>query len=168
MNYWGIDPSSNSLSLAVDPDRDFNKDKYGKLYLNTGFIVIQNNKKTYEIMDAWKACPDDGGAHPECVKFRLNDPGKPTDQGGFGTFIRYDFPKDIKELPCSEANGYPDSDSGCEGRFIRHLWTGKDDWIKIFVGEQVPGPYLEIFHQEFLDQKKSFYVTEKELFGGSS
>ncbi|KAK5989426.1 hypothetical protein PT974_10945 [Cladobotryum mycophilum] len=165
MNYWDIDPATNSLALAVDPDREFNKDKKGKLMLNTGFIVAQNNPKTYEIMNAWEGCPEANGRYPECVEFRLNDPGRPTDQGGFGTYVRYDYPNDIKELSCQDANGYPDSGSDCEGKFIRHLWTGKDSWIKIFVGEQVPGPYLEMFHKEYLAEKSSFYITEKQLMG---
>jgi hypothetical protein len=163
LNYWDISPTNNSLALAVDPDREYNKDKFGKLMLNTGFIITQNNPKTYEIMDAWAGCPEENGKHPECVEFRTNSPGRPTDQGGFGTFIRYDYPEDIKQLACTDANGFPNSDSECEGRFIRHLWTGKDSWIKIFVGQQVPGPYLEMFHKEFLESKPEFYITEKDL-----
>ncbi|KAL6898601.1 putative subunit of Golgi mannosyltransferase complex [Trichoderma evansii] len=163
LNYWDISPTNNSLALAVDPDREYNKDKFGKLMLNTGFIITQNNAKTYEIMDAWAGCPEENGKHPECVEFRTNSPGRPTDQGGFGTFIRYDYPDDIKQLACTDANGFPNSDSECEGRFIRHLWTGKDSWIKIFVGQQVPGAYLEMFHKEFLEAKPEFYITEKDL-----
>lgn len=165
MNYWQLDPQVHSLSLAEDPDRSFNKDKFGKLYLNTGFIIAQNNKKTYEIMDAWDKCPDEGEPYPECTEFRKASPGRPTDQGGFGTFVRYTYKDNIKTLPCMEANGFPLSDSGCHGTFIRHLWTGKDDWIKIDVGTQTPGPYLEMFHKQYLAEKKDFYVTEQTLLG---
>ncbi|KAH0489881.1 hypothetical protein TgHK011_001373 [Trichoderma gracile] len=168
LNFWNLDPRNNSLALAVDPNREYNKDKFGKLMLNTGFIVAQNNPKTYEIMDAWAGCPEEDGKHPECVEFRTNSPGRPTDQGGFGTFIRYDYPDDIRQLPCTDANGFPNSDSECEGRFIRHLWTGKDSWIKVFVGQQVPGRYLELFHKEFLDEKPKFYITEKDLMAKSA
>lgn len=163
MNYWQLHPKTNSLALAADPGSDNNKDKFGKVYLNTGFIIAQNNEKTYEIMDAWQNCPEEGGDHPECVEFRKNRPGKPTDQGGFGTYIRYDFPKDIKELPCTEANGFMESKSGCDGIFIKHLWTGKDSWIKVAIGEQVPGRLLPLFHKRFLAEKKDYYITEKEL-----
>lgn len=164
MNYWHLSPETNSLALASDPPEDHNKDKFGKYYLNTGFIVAQNNDKTFEIFDAWEGCPEETGKHPECVKFRKADPGQPTDQGGFGTFIRYDYPKDIKELPCNEANGYPQSESKCHGDFIRHLWRGKDDWIKITVGEgEFPGDVLETLHRQFLREKDYFYLTEAEL-----
>lgn len=163
LNYWQLSPESNSLALALDPDLEGNKDKFGKLYLNTGFIVAQNKPTTYEILDALQRCPDDDGPYPGCREFRYNAPGQPTDQGGFGTFVRYNFTQNIRELPCVEANGFPQGDSGCKGQFVRHLWTGKSDQIKIDVGEQVPGPYLQIFHQQFRDEQDSFYLTEDAL-----
>ncbi|KFA79789.1 hypothetical protein S40288_00747 [Stachybotrys chartarum IBT 40288] len=163
MNYWDIRSDNNSLALALDPEHPNNHDEFNKTYLNTGFIVAQNNPKTYEIMREWQACAEEGGRHPDCVNFRFNRPGKPTDQGGFGTYIRYDFPDDIKELPCAEANGFPESRSGCQGTFIRHLWTGKKNWIKQVVGQQMPGSFLEIIHKQFLGEKSSFYLTEEQL-----
>lgn len=168
MNFWDIHPDTNSLALALDPGSNNNKDKFGKVYLNTGFIIAQNNPKTFEIMDAWQACPDEGGAHPNCTEFRTNGPGRPTDQGGFGTYIRYDFPEDIKELLCTEANGFPESRSGCDGKFIKHLWTGKKDWIKIAIGEQLPGKSLELFHDQYLKEKGTYFVTEEELMAGKT
>lgn len=164
MNYWGLHPTTNSFALAFDPKHKNNMDKFGGVYLNTGFIVLQNNKKTYEILDAWEQCPEEGGTHPECVEFRTNRPGKPTDQGGFGTFIRYDFPDpEIISLPCTEANGFPESHSGCDGQFIRHLWTGKKNWIKVNIGKQIPGKYLEMFHKQFLAEKPTFWMKDKDL-----
>ncbi|KAK4089010.1 hypothetical protein Purlil1_6443 [Purpureocillium lilacinum] len=163
LNYWQLYPDSNSLGLAVDPDNDFNKDRFHKLYLNTGFIIAQNNPTTYKIFDAWQKCPDDGEPYPECTQFRLNAPGQPTDQGGFGTFVRYNFTEHIRELPCTEANGFPESDSGCKGQFIRHLWTGKNDQIKIDVGEQLPGPYLQMFHERFTAERSYYYINEPDL-----
>ncbi|KAF4977917.1 hypothetical protein FZEAL_5622 [Fusarium zealandicum] len=163
MNYWQLHPKTNSLALAADPNAKGNQDKFEKVYLNTGFIVLQNNEKTFEILKEWDDCPNEGGKHPECTEFRKNKPGKPTDQGGFGTFIRYDYPKDIKELACTEANGFMESRSGCDGKFIKHLWTGKGTWIKAHIGQQLPGALLETFHRKFIEEKKSFYVTETDL-----
>ena len=163
LNYWQLHPENNSLALAADPDKDWNKDRYGKVYLNTGFIVAQNNPMTYNIFDAWDKCADDGSPYPGCTDFRYNNPGQPTDQGGFGTFVRYNYTHAIRELPCSEANGYPQADSGCNGEFVRHLWTGKWDQIKIDVGEQLPGPFLEAFHEQYRDEMDTFYMTEKDL-----
>lgn len=165
MNYWQLDKYNTSLALALDPDLEHNKNKFGELYLNTGFIVAQNNQKTFEVMDAWEHCPDDDSKYPECQEFRLNDPGRPTDQGGFGTFIRYDYAESIKQLPCTEANGFLESKTGCAGLFIQHLWTGKWDWIKVRIAEQLPGKLLEIFHNQFKEEKESFYYKEAELMG---
>lgn len=167
MNYWRINPDNNSLALANDPDEDYNKDRWGRIYLNTGFIVAQNNAKTYQILDAWNRCADDGEPYANCTEFRKNSPGRPTDQGGFGTYIRYDYFDDIRELPCTEANGFPLSGTDCHGQFIRHLWTGKDDHIKVEVGMQTPGPYLELLHRQFLAEKSSFHLTEKQLLHGT-
>jgi hypothetical protein len=164
MNYWGLHPTTNSFALAFDPKHPNNEDQFGGVYLNTGFIVLQNNKKTYEILDAWEECPEPGGKHPDCVDFRTNRPGKPTDQGGFGTYIRYDYPApDIISLPCTEANGFPESHSGCEGKFIQHLWTGKKNWIKILIGKQMPGQFLELIHKGFRADKPNFWIKEKDL-----
>ncbi|KAF5006213.1 hypothetical protein FDECE_7372 [Fusarium decemcellulare] len=163
MNYWQLHPDTNSLALAADPNAKNNQDKFGKVYLNTGFIILQNNEKTFEILKEWEDCPNEGGKHPECTDFRKNRPGKPTDQGGFGTYIRYDYPKDIKELKCTEANGFPESRSGCDGKFVKHLWTGKKDHIKNAIGGQLPGVLLEMFHRQFMDEKKDFYVSERDL-----
>jgi hypothetical protein len=163
MNYWDIHPTTNSLALAIDPDDEKNKNRFGDLYLNTGFIIAQNNPKTFEIMRAWDDCPNDGGKHPDCTEFRLNDPGKPTDQGGFGTFIRYDYAEDIKSLSCNDANGFPEANAGCDGVFVRHLWTGKHTWIKVNVGLQIPGRYLELVHTQFLAERDSFTFTEEAL-----
>ncbi|KAL2671262.1 hypothetical protein Neosp_013842 [[Neocosmospora] mangrovei] len=165
MNYWQLHPDTNSMALAADPNAKNNQDKFGKVYLNTGFIILQNNEKTFEILKEWEDCPNEGGKHPECVDFRKNRPGKPTDQGGFGTYIRYDYPKDIKELKCTEANGFPESRSGCDGKFIKHLWTGKKDHIKVAIGQQLPGVLLETFHRQFMDEKKDFFVSERDLMG---
>ena len=164
MNFWGLHPTTNSFALAYDPKHPNNEDKFKGIYLNTGFIVLQNNKKTFEILDEWEACPEPGGKHPDCVDFRTNRPGKPTDQGGFGTYIRYDYPApDIISLPCNEANGFPESKAGCDGTFIRHFWTGKKTWIKVLVKQQIPGKFLELFHKKFREDKPTFWIKEKDL-----
>ncbi|PFH58643.1 hypothetical protein XA68_13412 [Ophiocordyceps unilateralis] len=163
LNYWQLYPHNNSLALALDPDLDNNKDRLGNLYLNTGFIVAQNNEKTYDILNAWHTCPDEGGPYyPECGHFRYNEPGRPTDQAGF-RLLSYDYPDRIIQLPCVEANGFPQNDWGCKGQFLRHLWTGKEDQIKVDVGEQLPGPYLHLFHQQYRQEMDAFYMAEEDL-----
>ncbi|ROT35233.1 hypothetical protein SODALDRAFT_284849, partial [Sodiomyces alkalinus F11] len=163
LNYWDI-RDTDSVSLAIDPDLPHNKDEKGKLYLNTGFIIAQNQSTTFSIMHDWASCVD-GDKYPNCTEYRTKSYGHPSDQGGFGNYVRYDYEDNIKELPCAEANGFAEHGSECLGTFIKHLWTGKRDLIKIAVGQQIPGDFLRILHEQMLKEKDKFFVTEEELLG---
>lgn len=160
-------PGSTALAMALDPNSANNKDRFGRVFLNTGFIIAQNVPRTYEILDAWQACPDaePGSKYENCSDFRTAAPGQGTDQAAMGTYIRYDFDgtEDIRELPCTEANGYPQSHSGCYGDFIRHVWTGKDTFLRGAIGESLAGALLEGSHQKFLGDKEAFFVEEADL-----
>lgn len=163
MNYWDIDRETNSMALSIDPKAEHNKDKQGKLYDNTGFIITQNRPVTFEMLNDWAECADEGGKHPGCTEYRTVAFGRPSDQGGFGNYIRYDYKDEVKELPCSEANGFPEDHSECVGTFVKHLWSGKSDLIKIAIGQQIPGRFLEVFHKQLLAEKDQFFWTEADL-----
>ncbi|KAM0544328.1 hypothetical protein ACHAPJ_011864 [Fusarium lateritium] len=163
MNYWSISPKNNSLALPFDPDTQHNRDRRGNLFLNTGFMIMQNKPKTYEIFKEWDDCANDGGRFPGCTEFRNRKGWQPTDQGGFGTFIRYDYPDEIISLPCTEANGFPESNSGCDGKFIKHVWIGKEDRLVQAVGAVFPGVLLETFHKQFLKASDKFKTSEDDL-----
>ncbi|KAF5017465.1 hypothetical protein F66182_10604 [Fusarium sp. NRRL 66182] len=163
MNYWSISPQNNSMALPYDPDTQHNRDRRGNLFLNTGFMIMQNKNKTYEIFKEWDDCANDGGRFPGCTEFRNRKGWQPTDQGGFGTFIRYDYPDEILSLPCDEANGFPESNSGCNGKFIKHVWIGKEDRLVQAVGAVFPGVLLETFHKQFLKESENFRTSEDEL-----
>ncbi|SMR48131.1 unnamed protein product [Zymoseptoria tritici ST99CH_1A5] len=164
MNHFALDPTVDVLAMAIDPDKPYNKDRTGKLYLNTGFIIAQDQPKTREIMDEWRVCPEEGGRHPECTAFK-KQMFNVTDQGGFGTFIRYDFEGSVRHLPCKEANGFPQSETECQGELISHLWTGKDSWIKDKVGGQVTGDLLEALHGLFRRDAEAFRLRESVVLG---
>lgn len=150
------------MAMALDPNSGNNKDKFHRVNLNTGFIIAQNIPRTHEILTAWEGCPEPDSKYENCTDFRTAGPGRPTDQGAFSTYIRYDFDhkEDIKELPCTEANGYPASHSGCNGDFIRHFWTGKHDQLKGGVGETITGALLQWGHEDFLMSKPGFFMDE--------
>ncbi|KAH6885313.1 hypothetical protein B0T10DRAFT_539685 [Thelonectria olida] len=168
MNYWSLSPLNNSLALPVDPDTQHNRDRFGNLFLNTGFMIMQNNTKLYEMFKDWDDCPNEGGKYPGCTEFRNRKGWQPTDQGGFGTFIRYDYKDHIKELPCTEANGFPESNTGCNGEFIKHVWLGKEDRLVLAVGAVFPGVLLETFHKQFINEKDTFFTTEDKIMAGDS
>ncbi|CRK35475.1 hypothetical protein BN1708_016449, partial [Verticillium longisporum] len=66
-----------------------------------------------------------------------------------------------------KANGFPEDRSECIGTFIKHLWAGKQDLIKIAIGQQIPGMYLEMFHKQMLAEKSEYYLTEEQLMSPS-
>ncbi|KAM0241374.1 hypothetical protein ACHAP5_007649 [Fusarium lateritium] len=167
MNYWSIDPKNNSMALPYDPDTQHNRDRRGNLFLNTGFMIMQNKKKIYEIFKEWDDCPNEGGKFPGCTEFRNRKGWQPTDQGGFGTFIRYEYGDEILSLPCTEANGFPESNSGCDGKFIKHVWIGKEDRLVQAVGAVFPGVLLETFHKQFLKESENFKTSEDELIAAN-
>ncbi|KAF2641125.1 hypothetical protein P280DRAFT_489572 [Massarina eburnea CBS 473.64] len=125
LNYWKIEPH-HSITMALDPWDpslpETNADRFNRTLTNTGFMIVQNNANTQGILKAWHECPDDvryqGCSEWKGPRFH--------EQSAFGEYIRYDYEKYIKELPCAEANGYPGvTQSHCEGRFVRHYWFNK-------------------------------------------
>lgn len=127
LNYWEIRPE-HSLTMALDPwdpnEPQYNSDHNNRTLTNTGFMLVQNNPHTMEILKAWHECPDDT-RYSGCSYWK-NSTHKFHEQSAFGEYIRYDYENYIKELPCAEANGFPGVKvSQCEGRFIRHYWFEK-------------------------------------------
>jgi hypothetical protein len=125
LNYWEI-KDTDSITMALDPwdenEPQYNSDRFNRTYTNTGFMLVQNNTKTMEILKDWHECPDDI-KYKECSQWK-----KPKfhEQSAFGEYVRYDYEEYIKELPCAEANGFPGvTVSNCQGRFIRHYWFDK-------------------------------------------
>lgn len=124
LNRWNF-TSTTSMALALDPVHEVNNDaKHNQTNLNAGFVVAQNNERTHEILKAWSACPDDGITYPGCGRWKKK---WPAEQAAFSEYIRYDFTKeeDIKPIECDDANGYPESNTECKGKFIQHHWIKK-------------------------------------------
>lgn len=126
INFWRVQPE-HSITVSLDPWNPdlphINADPFNRTVGNTGFVVVQNNEFTHEILKAWHECPDEA-RYQGCSKWKYK---KTCEQGAFSEYVRYDYENHIKEMPCAEANGYPGvRESHCEGRFVRHYWFEKD------------------------------------------
>lgn len=121
MNRWNV-TSKTSLTMARDPEFDFNRDSRGDILLNCGFVVAQNLPRTHQILKAWENCPDNEVKYPNCSEWK--NPW-PAEQKAFGEYIRPEFtkPTDINAIDCSEANGFPEAEQGCDGMFLQHHWS---------------------------------------------
>jgi hypothetical protein len=166
MNYWNFTKTTN-VAIPSDPTEDFNRDWKGQVNLNTGFILAQNTPRTLEIWEGWKSCLD---RFPDCESFRDS---WPAEQGAYSSIIRYAYnkPNDLLVIPCSEANGYPESNSDCTGSLnYQHFWIKKEQLLK----DKAVVPIMQLMMQslhldlmirkdEVLVQKPGFYISEAEL-----
>ncbi|KAH7383747.1 hypothetical protein BKA66DRAFT_417531 [Pyrenochaeta sp. MPI-SDFR-AT-0127] len=129
-NRWGITPQT-SIAMPLDTRQILNGDEHasedskGKLQLNTGVMVAQALPHTFDMLTAWKECPDEK-RYPGCGAWRET---WSHEQKAFSEYIRYDFNPNgtnIVEIPCNDAMGYPGITdhswilSNCTGQFIRH------------------------------------------------
>ncbi|KAF2636677.1 hypothetical protein P280DRAFT_147453 [Massarina eburnea CBS 473.64] len=135
-NRWGIGRNT-SVAMPIDTMQilDGNKnascDSKGRVTLNTGFVVAQSLPLTFEMMEAWKTCPDEN-RYKGCGHWKKN---WSHEQRAFSEYIRYDFNPDgtnIVEIPCDDAMGYPGLHekaphiiSDCHGQFVRHHTVDK-------------------------------------------
>ncbi|OCK82118.1 hypothetical protein K432DRAFT_293973 [Lepidopterella palustris CBS 459.81] len=156
LNYWQI-TSDISLAMALDPvvTDGTNNDTHGRLYTNTGFIIAQQNARTQEILRAWHECPDDV-RYPGCSEWK--NP-RFHEQSAFGTYVRYDYEANIKELPCAEANGEPDFEQ-CPGTFVTHFWWrtySEKDYFQQTVMQALTGRIQKMYvdHQKDIVRKQS-------------
>jgi hypothetical protein len=124
LNHWNF-TRETSFAMALDNHWGQNEDETHILNINAGFIVAQNLERSHEILRAWDSCPGNERVFPNCHNYIFN---WPAEQGAWGNYIRRMFNEtnDYIEIPCTEANGFPDMGTECFGSLIRHYTTGKD------------------------------------------
>ncbi|OCL01374.1 hypothetical protein AOQ84DRAFT_306820, partial [Glonium stellatum] len=155
LNYWDIDEKT-SLAMALDPDGPgrVNNDTNGRVYANTGFIIARQSARTQDILRAWNECPSDT-RYPGCSTWK-----KPRfhEQSAFGSYVRYDYEENIKELPCTEANGEPDFKT-CPGVFISHFWWRTDN-VKRYYENHVLQSLTEQVQNAFVSRKEEIVKVQ--------
>ena len=133
MNRWEIS-NDTTLALAEDPIGPiFTNLKGLDINLNTGFVIAHQTPKSEEFFDAWMTCPDET-RYEDCARWRLT---LTHEQAVVNEYLRYDYPDELKILPCTEANRYPGS-GDCEGEFVSHYWPHK---------KMLPGGAKEVMAQ---------------------
>lgn len=91
-NRWNIGHET-SIAMPIDTRQFINGnentsgDSKGRTTLNTGFIIAQSLPLTFEMLDAWKTCPE-GKRYPECGQWANV---WSHEQRAFSEYIRYDF-----------------------------------------------------------------------------
>jgi galactosyl transferase GMA12/MNN10 family len=112
---------NSSLLMPADPNFARNKDSKGRIALNTGFIIAQNNNLTKHILKKLALCTK---TIPGCDKWKNR---WSHEQRSFSDYIR-DEMKIGSELiiaPCNELNGFTGSGEGCSGIFVTNVPTQK-------------------------------------------
>ena len=159
LNYWNMTADTLAM-MSIDPDEPQNYDTKGNRYLNTGFVIAQQSKRTQEMYKAWAECPTET-RYKGCGKWKVD---WAHEQAAFGNYIRYDFdrPDDIKVLPCVEANGAPEAVNrgGCKGTFVRHFWVDKG-LLSRQLADSVMQYFLPRLHQMYLHEAPDHIIDNK-------
>ncbi|KAF2402927.1 hypothetical protein EJ06DRAFT_473241 [Trichodelitschia bisporula] len=141
LNRWRV-TRNTSLAMALDVSLTtagepigYTNNRFGALNPNAGFITALNLPRTFAMLRAWLACPDDGERFPGCERFLKE---WPAEQGAFGEYVRYMYDRetDFKAFACDDANGFPGQGNDCQGMLVRHFTTGKER-LKEEVGDTV-------------------------------
>ncbi|KAF2264995.1 hypothetical protein CC78DRAFT_216728 [Lojkania enalia] len=159
LNYWNMTKDTLAM-MSIDPDEPQNYDAKGNRYLNTGFVIAQQSKRTQEMYKNWAECPSEK-RYKGCAKWKLE---WAHEQAAFGNYLRYDYdrPDDIKVLPCVEANGAPEAENrgGCKGIFVRHYWVGKG-LLSQSLADQVMQYFLPRLHSFYLQESRHHIIDAK-------
>lgn len=162
---WNL-TSDIAIAAALDPateDLDFiNKDRFRKANLNTGLVVAQNTPTTDAIFRDWIDCPTEV-KFGNCSKWK-ND--RFHEQSALSEFIRYEWPDNIRQIRCSDANSAPEQGrpGKCVGTYIRHYWTLKSQ-LKMFVEQSVHKMVMEEVQKSMTNEweEKIFFNFSKPM-----
>ncbi|CAF1637644.1 unnamed protein product, partial [Didymodactylos carnosus] len=154
MKRWNFTKAS-SILMASDPGGPDNQDSKGRATANWGFVIARNTNLTKAILKNLSRCVRD---IPGCEKWAVT---WSYEQRAFSEYFR-DKMKIGSELilaPCSEANGFATSNSGCLGTFVTHVWTDKPSMVKRFQKLMMDDLMMLLEDKLWLDKHVSEVVT---------
>lgn len=140
LDHWNV---TSDIAMAVGlaiKDKENHDRVEGKQTVNTGFMVVQNTNVARRLFKDWDECPTDI-KYSDCSHWK-NTPLH--EQDAYSDYIRYDYPNNTIEIPCTEVNGAPQHRAKgkrhCGGELVRHFWMNKKA-----VKEGVEASIAEIF-----------------------
>ncbi|KAJ6276471.1 hypothetical protein J3E71DRAFT_357524 [Bipolaris maydis] len=147
LNYWNMTDDTLAM-MSIDPNEPQNYDSRGNRYLNTGFVIARQSKRTQEMYKAWAECPSET-RYKGCAKWKK---GWAHEQAAFGNYLRYDY----------DRNGAPEAEKrgGCKGVFVRHFWVDKGLVAKS-LADNVMQYFLPRLHETYLASSNEHIVDAK-------
>lgn len=110
LSHWNM-TSEIALAGGRDQDDGIAVDRFGRIMLNTGFMITQKTPEFALLMRDWINCPTD-------LKYQNCSNWKETwahEQSALSEFIRYDYPDSIREIESTDLHSP-------SGRFTSHYW----------------------------------------------
>lgn len=168
-NRWGITPET-SIAMPLDVRQmmggndHIGEDSHGNMESNTGLIIAQALPHTFDMLTAWKECPEEK-RYPGCGRWKEE---WAHEQRAFSQYIRYDFNptgKNIIEIPCDDAMGFPGLGDNawiaddCKGQFIRHHTISKGQ-TKRSTEIAMLQSLTDIVRDDLLKNKEAYWVRE--------
>jgi len=168
-NRWGIGPET-SIAMPVDVrqmmggNEHIGEDDHGKMEQNTGMIVAQSLPHTFEMLKAWKDCPDET-RYEGCGRWKEE---WAHEQRAFSLYIRYEFNPNgtnIIDIPCDDAMGFPGLGDrswiadNCTGQFVRHHTIAKDQ-TKRSTEIALLQSITDLAHKELMRNKEGYLIRE--------
>lgn len=96
------------------------------------------------------------------------------EQGAFCEYVRYDYPDNVRELPCTEGLGWPNMQSACRGTLVSHYTLAKEE-TKWAAGEALTQGVMRRLQDDMVAQKNTSFIerlnneiresTDSELHG---
>lgn len=149
---------NSSFLMAEDPNEKSNQDSTGRIVLNTGFIIAQNNNLTKQILKQLALC---GETIPGCETWKNK---WSQEQRAFSDYFR-DKMKVGSELiiaPCNDLNGYEESGTGCSGTLVTHVWNAKHT-IKKRLKKLMLQNLMTILEQQMWDKNHTSIASTSDI-----
>ncbi|PNS16355.1 hypothetical protein CAC42_6462 [Sphaceloma murrayae] len=137
LSHWNI---TEDIAVAGGIDIDKSLDIYGRVQLNTGFVITQRTPIFNKLMQDWIDCPTD-------VKWHNCSQWKETwshEQAALSNYVRYDpeYKNHIRELPVEEVH---------LGGYIQHYWDRKKPMLERASKDAILARFLPSIYKGLLN-----------------